>query len=128
MNDTQIGHPNIASLTLSGVPFPMIGAGKKYDSGKSPVWQGLVQYFPLALSEIAKVSDYGAKKYNLEFSERNWEKVEGAKERYEDALLRHILDETTDPYDGESGLLHAAHAAWNALAVLELVLKEKKVE
>ena len=46
-----------------------------------------------------------------------------AKLEYTDALYRHLLAESPD--DPDTGLLHAAHAAWNALARLELLLKEE---
>jgi hypothetical protein len=40
-------------------------------------------------------------------------------------MLRHVFDGTIR--DPESGLLHAAHAAWNALARLELALRKQHV-
>ena len=42
-------------------------------------------------------------------------------------MLRHILAEASgDEIDPDFGLLHAAHTAWNALARLELKLREEK--
>lgn len=101
-------------------------AGKKHDTGKAPVAQGLFQYFPAALKAVALVSKYGAQKYDLTYAERNWAKVEDAKKRYSDALARHVVDSQTPSgqYDEESKLLHIAHAAWDALAVLELTLQD----
>jgi hypothetical protein len=100
--------------------------GKKYDGGKSPLWQGVLQYFPRALLEVGAISRYGAEKYKLTYNDINWARVEGGRERYSDALARHITGEFIDgPVDPESGMLHAAMAAWNALARLELILKER---
>lgn len=97
--------------------------GKKYDHGKSPVWQGVLQYFPRAISAVGGISQYGAEKYNLDYSDINWLRVPAGYERYSDANMRHVLGEFTDgPYDPESKRLHAAMAAWNALARLELLL------
>jgi hypothetical protein len=63
------------------------------------------------------VGTFGADKYTL----HGWLAVENGEERYMDALFRHLLaDEETD---AESDLPHLAHAAWNALAVLELHLR-----
>ena len=46
--------------------------------------------------------------------------------RYTDAMLRHHFAEAGgEELDEDSGLRHAAHRAWNALAVLELELREK---
>ena len=95
--------------------------GSKLDAGKSPVMQGVLQYFPRALLEVAKVSQAGAAKYTW----KGWETVSDGPARYGDALARHILLEDIEGiYDRDTGLLHAAQAAWNALARLELILKE----
>jgi hypothetical protein len=46
--------------------------------------------------------------------------------RYANALGRHIVNEAIEgDYDPE-GFLHAAQIAWNAMARLELILKEGK--
>ena len=48
--------------------------------------------------------------------------------RYTDALARHLLAEAIgEKVDPESGLYHAAHAAWNALARLDLMLRDASV-
>lgn len=93
--------------------------GAKMDAGKYR--PGLmVQDFPRALAAVAEVCTYGAQKY----SDSGWLKVPNAPARYRDALFRHLLAEATGPdEDPESGSLHAAHAAWNALALLELKLR-----
>ena len=94
---------------------------KKYDSGKAMV--GLMKKdFSKALLAVAEVTSYGIKKYNQPGS---WRLVENASNRYEDALGRHDLQSLTEDYDKESGILHAAHRAWNALATLELLLETK---
>ena len=96
--------------------------GAKLDGGKSPVMQGVLQYFPRALLEVGKVSEFGAQKYTW----KGWESVPNGPARYGDALGRHILYESMEgPYDRDSKLLHAAHEAWNALARLELMLREQ---
>jgi hypothetical protein len=96
-------------------------SGKKYDAGKAPLAQGCLGYFRKALEAVATVSAYGAKKYKVAYSEQNWRAVDQARGRYLDAMVRHAAahaaGETDDP---ESGLPHLAHAAWNALALLEL--------
>jgi hypothetical protein len=38
-------------------------------------------------------------------------------------LRHHFIKEEDGEYDAESGLLHDAHRAWNALAALELRLR-----
>jgi hypothetical protein len=98
-------------------------SGKKYDEGKAPIFRGVLQYFPLALAAVAEVSAFGAQKYQVPYEDQNWRLVDDGKLRYEDALSRHTLDYAGgEMYAQDSKLLHAAHRAWNALAVLELIL------
>ena len=73
---------------------------------------------------VAQVSQYGAIKYDSPLGDRGFLQVENAKDRYTDALLRHIVDEDLQGAvnDGDGGVLHAAQAAWDALARLEALL------
>lgn len=93
--------------------------GNKYDSGKPRVGE-MLQDFALPLLEVTKAWEYGASKYE----KRNWRKVENGKDRYTNALLRHLLAEEERLVDDESLLLHATHVAWNALARLWFILQE----
>jgi hypothetical protein len=71
---------------------------------------------------VGEVGTYGTIKY----SPGSWMHVPDGRERYTDALWRHLLAEAAgeDP-DRDSGLAHAAHTAWNALARLELMLRAR---
>lgn len=95
--------------------------GAKLDAGKlrpALVFRG----FANALTEVVKVGTYGANKYSPD----GWLSVENGLERYEDADLRHMLAGMRgQELDPDTQILHAAHKAWNALAVLELLLREK---
>lgn len=95
----------------------MLRGGVKYDAGK--IRAGLVLGdFSRALEVVARVGTDGAAKY----SDSGW--LEVAQERYTDAMLRHwLLEAQGHSRDPESGSLHAAHVAWNALARLELQLR-----
>src|SRR3990167_2288915 len=96
--------------------------GAKLDAGKSCVWRCLFDYFPRACLDVASVSSRGAAKYAW----KGWESVPDGVARYSDALGRHILNESIEgPYD-KDGFLHKAQIAWNALAALELYLRENK--
>jgi Domain of unknown function (DUF5664) len=95
--------------------------GAKADAGKSAVYQGLFDYFPQACMAVADVSTAGASKYSW----KGWEKVPDGENRYRNAVGRHILKRSIEgEYDPE-GFMHDAQIAWNALAVLELVLRSK---
>jgi hypothetical protein len=93
----------------------------KYDGGKTPVFRGGVSYFPRAIEAVAAISAFGARKYAW----KGWEGVDDGYNRYSDAMVRHLLSESKgEVLDPDSGLLHAAHAAWGALARLEILIKE----
>lgn len=97
--------------------------GSKLDAGKSPVRRGLLEYFPRACSAVAEVSAFGASKYAW----NGWETVPDGVQRYGDAQQRHAIKAMVEgPIDSDSGLLHAAHEAWNALARLELIMRESE--
>ena len=96
--------------------------GAKLDAGKPRL--GLVLgAFANALVEVGKVGTYGAQKY----TDNGWLDVPKGKAHYTDALLRHVLAETNETHDPDTHLLHAAHAAWNALARLELIMRKREV-
>lgn len=94
--------------------------GVKLDQDKPRVAHILGQ-FPRALWEVARVGTYGAMKY----TDGGWLSVENGIERYDDAKLRHwLLEKMGKERDEELPVLHAAQEAWNALARLELILRE----
>ena len=74
---------------------------------------------PLALLELAKVSGFGARKYESFNYLRGYDWRLSA-----DAAFRHLLaclsGEDRDP---ESGFLHAAHFAWHGLALTSFALR-----
>ena len=94
-------------------------AGAKLDAGKTRVAL-MMSGFPRALKAVAEVTTFGAKKY----TPNGWVSVPDGVERYTDAMARHQLEEFQgEILDQDSGLTHAAHMAWNALARLELMLR-----
>jgi len=113
-----------------------LGAGQpgaKLDAGKSPVFRGVLQYFPRAVLAVGGLSLYGANKYTWE----GWRTVPDGIGRYGDALGRHAAKEAIEGlWDMEvvndpkypANVLHATAVAWNALARLELIIEkmEKK--
>lgn len=93
-------------------------AGAKLDAGKPMA--GVIGDFGLALLAVAEIGTFGAKKY----TRGGWQTVPDGATRYTDAMWRHLLKESREANDLDSGLSHAAHAAWNALARLELQLRK----
>ena len=72
---------------------------------------------------IARVREYGTEKYH---DPENWKRVE--KERYIDAMFRHLLAYVNDHQgkDEESGLPHLWHLATNVAFLCELDKQEEK--
>jgi hypothetical protein len=71
------------------------------------------------LEEVVRVLDFGAEKY----APNSWHKVEGGKERYTAALLRHLkawmCGEQGNEGEHKGGeVLHLAQVALNALFLL----------
>ena len=93
--------------------------GIKYDTGKPRIYE-MIEDFKEPLMEVAKVWEFGADKY----AKHNWAYVDNAEDRYSNALLRHMLE--GDTRDDESGLLHASHVAWNAIARLYFIIQKNK--
>lgn len=94
----------------------------KYDSGKPRV--SLLQ--GRALYEVMKVAEMGARKYG----DHNYRKGMGVT-RYLDAAFRHAFVQWMfmgEDLDAESGLSHLAHAAWNLLSALELMLTKPEFD
>jgi len=106
-------------IYLDPYGFAQHTPGAKLDAGKAPM-RLVLQAMPHALFAVAQVAAYGAEKY----SENGWSKAPNGIARYTDAMFRHALREGIEQRDAESGLLHAAQVAWNALARLELMLQE----
>ncbi|QHJ80485.1 MAG: hypothetical protein [Bacteriophage sp.] len=102
---------NTVDAPLGGGP-----GGMKYD-GDKPRMDLLLSGCPNALEQVSQILTFGAQKY----AAHSWQTVPQGEDRYLAALLRHLTahgkGEVNDP---ESGMSHLAHAACNALFILEL--------
>lgn len=97
--------------------------GAKLDAGK--VRPSLILGdMARALLAVAEVGTDGAIKY----SDGGWQHVSNGIKRYIDAKDRHRLHGAMERRDPTTGHLHLAHEAWNALAALELMLREEERE
>jgi len=86
----------------------------------TPIFSGVLRYFPLALAAVARVSKAGNDKHNP------GEPLHWAREKstdHGDCIIRHQID--FDIIESETNEYHAALVAWRALAQLEL-LEEKR--
>lgn len=93
--------------------------GAKVDAGKvrpSLVLGG----FARALWAVSEIGTFGATKY----TDNGWMEVPNGQARYDDAQMRHWLKEKMgEPCDADTQKTHLAHEAWNALAKLDLHLR-----
>lgn len=77
------------------------------------------------LEEIAKVFTAGAKKYGP----NRWQNLPNGYERYKGAMLRHLTEvEKGNAIDTDTGCMHAAQVAVNAIFMLSYKLKEYSKE
>jgi hypothetical protein len=87
---------------------------------KTPLYQGLIKYFPRALIEVAKISYMGSKQHHPD-DPVWWDKTKSTD--HEDCLLRHLLEKGTLDIDGTR---HSSKVAWRALAMLETELEKEE--
>jgi hypothetical protein len=82
-----------------------------------PIGSGVLDYFPAALAEIAKVSYHGNKQHNPG-QPLHWDR--GKSTDQSDTIIRHYLERGGIDSDGQR---HSAKLAWRALALLQLELE-----
>ena len=82
-----------------------------------PIGTGVLDYFPAALAEIAKVSFAGNQQHNPG-EPLHW--ARGKSSDQSDTIIRHFLERGKIDSDGQR---HSAKMAWRALALLQLELE-----
>ena len=87
---------------------------------KIPLWSGLMQYFPDALSAVANLSYVGNEQHNPG-QPLHWAREKSADQ--EDTMLRHLTEKGTIDTDG---IRHSTKVAWRALAMLQLEIENSK--
>lgn len=78
-----------------------------------PICTGVLDYFPLAIAEIAKISKAGNDQHNPG-QPIHWERGKSAD--HPDCIVRHVMQRGTRDSDGQR---HTAKAAWRNLALLQ---------
>ena len=89
----------------------------------TPVFSGVLKYFPNALKEVSKCSQAGNDQHHPN-TPLHWDRSKSKDEL--DALTRHLIDHSINPLD-EDGQLHLAKVAWRALAGLEKYLEGQDI-
>lgn len=86
----------------------------------TPVFSGVLQYFPNAIAAVARLSKIGNDKHNLGGPLR-WRREKSSD--HGDSLIRHQME--FDKIDPDTGEYHAIAVAWRALAQAELLEESK---
>jgi hypothetical protein len=80
---------------------------------QTPIYSGVLNYFPDAIREVAQCSFVGNEQHNPN-TPLHWDRSKSGDEL--DALARHLLEAGTIDSDG---IRHSAKVAWRALANLQ---------
>jgi Domain of unknown function (DUF5664) len=83
-----------------------------------PIASGVLDYFPAALAEVARVSHAGNEQHNPG-EPLHW--ARGKSMDQADTIVRHLMERGTVDTDG---MRHSAKMAWRALALLQLEMEE----
>ncbi len=84
-----------------------------------PITTGVLDYFPLAIAEVAKCSWAGNQQHHPD-KELHWDKNKSID--HADCIGRHLVDRGKFDTDGQR---HSVKLAWRALALLQLELEEE---
>jgi hypothetical protein len=79
-----------------------------------PITTGVIDYFPAALAEVAKLSKLGNDKHNPG-QPLHW--ARGKSMDHADCIGRHLIDRGI--IDPDTGLSHTVEVVWRALALLQ---------
>lgn len=89
----------------------------------TPIYSGVVKYFPLALAAVARVSKRGNDQHNPG-QPLHWAREKSTD--HEDCIMRHLTDMASGTMLDSDGEPHLAKVAWRALAALQLAEEERR--
>ena len=89
----------------------------------TPVFSGVLKYFPDAIKYVSEVSQKGNDQHHPG-EPLHWDRNKSTDEL--DALARHLIDHSIDPMDTD-GMLHIGKVAWRALAYLQKHLESQEL-
>lgn len=91
----------------------------------TPIFSGVLMYFPDAIAEVAKVSKAGNDKHNGEGSKLEW--TRDISNDHLDCVSRHLIDAGPDGDGMDGKLYHLANLVWRGLAQLQIVCECRKI-
>ena len=103
--------------------FKCVNCMKDAKSRKeTPIFSGVLHYFPDAIAEVARTSFIGNEQHNPG-TKLHWDRSKSGDEL--DALARHLMDAGTMDDDG---IRHSAKVAWRALANLQKEIEDERMQ
>ncbi len=87
-----------------------------------PITSGVLDYFPLALIEVAKTSKAGNDQHHPG-KPLHWDRTKSLD--HADCITRHLLERGTIDTDG---IRHSAKVAWRALALLHTEMENENIQ
>lgn len=110
---------------------PATGAGHEFNRGpadpkvrkQTPVFSGVLNYFPDAIMDVARLSHAGNEKHNPG-EPLHW--ARGKSLDHEDCIARHLLDSRAYTTEAGQRFLHATCLAWRALAHCQSLIEDLK--
>ena len=94
----------------------------KQERKDTPIYSGVLTYFPDAIAAIAQCSLAGQRQHNPD-KPLGWDRSKSGDEL--DALTRHLMEAGTADDDG---ILHSTKLAWRAMANLQRELERAKIK
>lgn len=89
------------------------------DRKNLPIGTGVLDYFPLALAEVAHCSKVGNDQHNPG-QPLHWDRSKSTDQS--DCIIRHFIERGTVDSDG---VRHSAKLAWRALALLQIEIEKE---
>lgn len=87
----------------------------------TPIFSGVLMYFPDALRDVARCSQVGNDQHNPG-TPLHWDRSKSTDEA--DALVRHLMESGTMDSDG---IRHSTKVAWRALALLQKEIEKENL-
>ena len=97
---------------------------KAADRKATPVYSGVISYFPLALKEISKASYEGQRQHNPD-KPLAWDRSKSGDEL--DAMMRHLLDHASGELFDDCGTRHIVKCGWRILAFIQKTIENEKL-
>jgi len=118
INNGLILEENEVLNSQEGIEFTEDKTPIKFTRKETPIFTGVLNYFPDAIREVARCSYAGQQQHNPD-KPLAWDRSKSGDEL--DALSRHLLEAGTIDTDG---IRHSAKVAWRALANLQKELEK----